>query len=99
MNNLLAIHFPPIQDVPKIGDMIYVPSIKADISSSCAWTQMKKEGGYAKINNIQVATDNKHLIFITEYGGFGMWWEEYLQPLQEELSKKYGILIRAHITA
>lgn len=95
IDDLLNRQFPIIKGPPKIGDKIYVPSINADVTSSCAWARMKKKGGAGTINNIQQTSEHGHLIFIIEYGGFGIWWESYLEPLQEELAKEYGILNKA----
>lgn len=82
---------------PNIGDLIYVPSIEADESSSCGWCQQKKKGGYAMVSNWQKVADGKHLVFVIEYGGYGMWWEDFLAPKQEELQKQYGNQTRAQM--
>lgn len=83
--------------VPKVGDIIYVPSIEA--TTACngrgAWDTFKKKGGYATVGMVQKSQDNKHFVFVTEYGGYDMAWEEFLKPQQEELAKEYGIQTRA----
>lgn len=84
-----------IKKNPKIGDIIYVPSIRADEESSCAWSRMKKKGGYATVGFIQ-KTQFDTLVFVTEYGGFGIWWND-IKDIQNDLSEEYGILTRAQL--
>lgn len=86
-----------MKKVPSVGDIIFVPSI--DSTPVCnghgAWDLYNKKGGYAVVGRIQQASENQHFISVTEYGGYDMSWEEFLEPQQEKLSKKYGINIRA----
>lgn len=85
------------KEVPIQGDIIYVPSIEAtaQINGRGAWDTFKKKGGYATVGQVQKGAENKHFIFVTEYGGYDMSWEEFLEPQQEKLAEEYGIVIRA----
>lgn len=89
-----------MKKVPEVGDSIFVPSIAAE--SKCngrgAWDLMKKKGGIATVGRVQQVNDTQHFVCVTEYGGYDMSWEEFLEPQQDNLEKEYGDQTRAQAT-
>ena len=83
--------------IPEQGDIIYVPSIDAttEMNGRGAWDTFIKKGGYATVGAVQKGAENRHFVFVTEYGGYDMSWEDFLEPQQEKLKKEYGINTRA----
>lgn len=83
------------ESTPAVGDFVYVPSIEKELGTDVGWESLKKKGGLAVVGRIQKVSEKQHLVFVIEYGGYGMWWETFLEPKQEELRKKYGLGTRA----
>ena len=79
---------------PKIGDVIYVPDFVSKNSKS-GWDRMEKKGGYGNISFLQ-QTENDLLVFVREFGGFGIWWSQ-IKDKQKDFSQLYGIEIRAQL--
>ncbi len=84
-------HYEIIDSEPKVGDIIYVPSFKADIKKEKTLENCDREGGAARVNRVVIDHLGNHYITVEEYSGyFEINWEKELKDKQKELAYKYG---------
>lgn len=84
-------HYDIVETVPKVGDIIYVPSFKADLTREITLENCDKEGGAAKVNRVIKNHLGHHYVTVEEFTGyFEINWEKELKYKQKELAKKYG---------
>jgi hypothetical protein len=80
--------------LPKVGDIIYVPT-----SLYLSHGRDDFEGGKAIVHRIEKANSSGkkvHMVAIKERNGYIYNWESYLAKNQKEWKKKYGDKIAHH---
>lgn len=81
--------FPLVTDVPKAGDVVYVPDSKEP-----GLGIYNRVGGWAKVITFQKALDNGnpvHFLYFQAFPETPVRWEGHLDKLQPLLRAKYGV--------
>lgn len=81
--------FPLITEVPKSGDVIYVPDYK-----EAGLGIYNRVGGWAKVITFQKALENGkpvHFLYFQAFPERPLRWEGHLEKLQPLLREKYGV--------